>query len=905
MKRLHDRIFENICKISPDLRNIQTDFIESSTSNSAGMSPDAQITLKSVLKEMYSSTWSPEELKELEGIINVRLIDVINTISTDFISHESYVTALTRPQVAGERHQIERRPRIIQMVPTVHMLGTYVNLKVLDPVVKGSKFAMSGKTANDIRDMNLVLRGTGSGVKCDSADVAGMDTSTYLPQKRLAGVAVNRYLETLRNSNIKYFLGTDIDPTLRIPVEVQYVDEFNNVTTAIEEVSVLEFVQAAELGPLSVTSRLRDGIFQDHVSTSTTVFQSGRFDTSVQHSTLLSTCFELVEEDMLQEHEFIEFVGSVLGDDQFSCLVFQNGLINDVLSDKASALVSEYLNLLGYTVENVNSRYTGELLKLQGVAGAPSPYHSRIATYTSERGDDYNRDVFARMSDINSVLRQLSGRSTNPDHTIIRAFIADMLLGYINTTESIESKLSSPPPGIVNYKLDLDSNLLTYDTYTRYYKVTHKVHIFKGLWFMFPRLMLPPIPVDFGDDDAAQFSTHYHFNSPTKAHYLLSIHKKVVTTPLDAPVPTFGEFMSIVSNPLHPNHQLLLRLKRAYGSQCAYWVYRFSMTHVTNTIDAILDPIKVKDLGIVSIYNIVKALQERPEYVSPKTSPNLHSYITKMNVYLDRRKVMMSLKAADDIKEKYNVSITSDLGYWNRLGQRIIQAIGKKKERDELPDYLFNALSVVLSSTNVAIPTELTNYLSFGDFTIVKKPLSFANLRPIDIHETGFGCAVPPKSIQTLYINTFGLPLIDTVSLHAIKDSIVKETLVEGIQDTIFSVATKIFPKKDGQTKGLELLSTALGLTKKASDDLKRALDRYGSQFFTMPYTFDPSQYFFVNGSYPGVPPNCVHLYYNDSFNIRVQYAILFSLIMTYPHLLKTENSVIYGPYLLRKVTPV
>lgn len=903
--KIHDRIYSNILAKAPNLTNIQTDFIESSTSNSAGLAPDTQKTLKDLLKQQYSSSWSPEELKELEGIVNVRLIDVINTISSDFISPETYSTALNRPQVAGERHQIDRRARIIQMVPTVHMLGTYINLKVLDPVVKGSRFAMSGKTSNDIRDMNLVLRGTGSGVKCDSADVAGMDTSTYLPQKRISGVAVNKYLETIRDKNIKYFLGSDRDPSMRVKVNVRYVSEDNIVTEGLEEISVLEFVQAAELGPLSVTSRLRDGIYQDYVSTSTTVFQSGRYDTSVQHSVLLSTLFEIVSEEIKNDQEFIEFIGSVLGDDQFSCLVFKDGVIDDVLSDKASARVTELLNKMGYTVENVNSRYTGELLKLKGVAGAPSPYHSRIAIYTSERGEDYSRDILAKMMDINSVLRQLSGRVTNPDHTTVMTFIADMLLGYVNTTEvTFTSRTVDADKDDIDYKHDMDTNIISYFTKRAGYDTKHNIHVFRGLWFMFPRLMLPPVPVDWADSICALPSSSYHFNSPCKAYYLYQIHKSRDFTS-NTLAPDYSEFTNIVNDKTHPNHQLLKRLSRSYGYMNAYQIYQMSYAHISHKLEHTLDLDMTKKLGIAFMYNVTKALQERPEYISPNTTPHLYSYITHMNIFLDKRRVMTALRAAADIRTEFGMTISSDIGYWNRLGQRIVQAIGKKKELEELPFYLFRALQTTISNTSFMPSQDFINYLSYGDFRINRKPLVLPNLRSVDVFETGYGCAIKPKSFSSLLVNIFGLPLIDAVSLFAIKDNISKETLVAGIQDSVFSIAAKIFTMKDGPTRGLELLSAALGLTPRASSDLSNALERFGPQFFAMPYTFDPSQFFFINGSYTGLLPNCISVTHDNAFSTRVQYAILFSLVTTYPELISTQNSLTFGPYLIRRIVPV
>lgn len=903
--RVHDRIYKNILEKSPNLHSIQTDFIESSTSNSAGLAPDAQKSIKDLLKQQYANVWSPEELKELEGIVNVRLIDVINTISSDLISPETYMTALQRPQVAGERHQVDRRARIIQMVPTVHMLGTYINLKVLDPVVKGSRYAMSGKTANDIRDMNLVLRGTGSGVKCDSADVAGMDTSTYLPQKRISGVAVNRYLETIRDKNIKYFLGSDRDPSMRVKVNVRYVDDNDNVTSNVEEISVLEYVQAAELGPLSVTSRLRDGIYQDFVSTSTTVFQSGRFDTSVQHSVLLSTLFEIVSEDMSNGYEYIEFIGSVLGDDQFSCLVFKNGIIDDELSEAASARVTELLNKMGYTVENVNSRYTGELLKLKGIAGAPSPYHSRISIYTSERGEDYSRDILSKMMDINSVLRQLSGRATNPDHATVMTFYADMLLGYVNTTEVIFTKRTKDAdPDDTDYNHDTKSNIISYFTKRAGYDTKHNIHIFRGLWFMFPRLMLPPIPVSWADDISSLPSSSYHFNSPSKAYYLYQIHKSK-DFKYSTLAPDFLDFSKILHDVTHPNHRLVKKYVRAYGSINAYHIYQMSHSHLDLKLEQTLDLEITAKLGIAFMYNVTKALQERPEYISPNTSPHLYSYITHMNIFLDKRKVMMSLRAAADIRNEFGMNISSDVGYWNRLGQRIVQAIGKKKELEELPFYLFRALQVTISNTSSQPSNDFLNYLSYGDFKVIQKPLVVPNLRSVDIFNTGFGCAIPPKSISSLLVNVFGLPLIDTVSLFAIKDNISKETLVTGIQDSIFSIASKIYTMKDGSTRGLQLLSAALGLSPRASSDLVNALERFGPEFFAMPYTFDPSQFFFINGSYTGAPPNCISITYDNQFSIRVQYAILFSLIVTYPNLLSTQNSILFGPYLLRRVVPV
>jgi len=102
----------------PDLKRLESKFIEACTTNSAGVDPEK---LRLIRNEIVNTYGNSPDVKEMAANAGVRIFDVLRVIlkcctSTDALLDEWMTTGMS-----GIRTQVGRRNRLIQMLASIHV----------------------------------------------------------------------------------------------------------------------------------------------------------------------------------------------------------------------------------------------------------------------------------------------------------------------------------------------------------------------------------------------------------------------------------------------------------------------------------------------------------------------------------------------------------------------------------------------------------------------------------------------------------------------------------------------------------------------------------------------------------------------------------------------------------------
>nr|UJQ88341.1 MAG: RNA-dependent RNA polymerase [Shelly headland virus] len=393
----------------PEYDDWEYGFFAIQTTNSAG-------NVKEVIDQRRKEL-SPEmgeHARLMVKIENTRILDTVMKIQGSFQNVEAFKEGCMTVRKAGERHQVGRRPRVIQMVGTEGQLPAFVLHNVLRPAYKQTPFTMSGKNAGDVRDMFMVLEISGGEGLKSSLDIKGMDSSTKPVHTNLSLSCV---FNRLRGEKLGYpplFLGSIRGSDDNYQLVDMYHHEADGTQRGREQYKLTYPQYVLLLGMQFWTSptRFTDGFFQETVETSRTVFRSGLLNTADQHTFLGATMYYLIQKRLrdnwykhtlsggredqhrrlfLEEYGTkIHLQGGVLGDDQVAGVRVTGTLKREVLEGCSIDICNEtkyIMEALGYECEPEVSQFSAEFLKQKGVCGGPELFPERLLLFTSERGD--------------------------------------------------------------------------------------------------------------------------------------------------------------------------------------------------------------------------------------------------------------------------------------------------------------------------------------------------------------------------------------------------------------------------------------------------------------------------------------------------------------------------------------
>jgi len=910
-------IRKNIELNPPKLDKLESDYIDAATTNSAGLSKS---DMDNIMRNAVSE-WG-EEAKMYSTLSNMRLIDAISHISKTFTTIENFESSLldsTKQIMIGSRMQISRRQRSIFVVPTVNTLGPFLILSVLEPYVKKDKVTASGKTTGDIRDANQVLNNTSTPCTYNySSDISGMDTSTFMGALRVVESVVLEYLATRRGEANPFFINKQDGISKLVLIQTQSINPDGSYgPTVTEEVSVLEYLIMVTMMLTSYNAKMVDGLFLSNARASSTVFQSGRFDTGIQHTTLNKAVEDVVYTILADQfaHLSVEVRPAVMGDDGSNKIQSLNDTSLEAAAKMYEDTVSDIWTKLGYKLEPVKSKFSAEFLKLYAVTGALSPYHYRVPLYSSEKGENYSRPVFGKLEDFRTVIYQLSSRVPEPNCNYGLLLLGHVMLGSIKIVLSRGDNIKSGARFLNRSTLAAKDAMTTkvnnvrrqdihlpHDTWTDSLSNTHTIAYFPSLWFCAPVLAIPLPHISYKKGDVpalyASDGTCYSFRSPAVCRDLLRL---VVNAPpkFDDKVRsmTFDAFKNWLDDPTNPQRVILLRYVKVYGIENLYLILRAYNLDFIGNISESIDKTVLRKTGINECYWLRDKLKVERTHLPSASYPNLDQFISNTDSFLDPSKRAASYFANNRLTTKYNMAVPQTMVYYHRLSSRTKDAIATSSEKIFMDIQMYETITSKFESFH----TLLMNDLAYGDYHIIQSPRVRQNPRPINFFETGFGFAVPKGSMQSLILNEIGTPSIDAASHKAVKDSINRDVIVKGVQDNILRECAKIYAR--GSSDALELAFTALGLTGHNKDNVLRLLSINGAFIYTMPFTINPSQLYFFNVNLP--------TQYPDSFQPskmapeRLEYFLYLCSLFHSPNLIETQNTIIMGPYLGRLLSIV
>jgi len=908
---MSDSLYNDLLTIDEDLSKLEYGFIEASTTNSAGLDKNLAEEIRSAL---LSSLGDTPDVREYLQFINMRIFDTVRTIRDVYTSIDAMSAEWMRDRVSATRGQVGRRARIVQMLGTTFMGPAFIVKVILEAVMEKSPFLTGGKTTNDVRDMHNVLYGTGRDYFVNSLDVVGMDTNTLPPVRRFVTAQILRYLKNLRQYNFPFFVNKVGNVTAPIPIKFRKPVS-GGWETWIEDVSALEFMILMDMKTITSRSTIVDSYFGTSPSASNFAFESGSYKTSKQHDIINSKILEraamLIQEAYAQY--FLSMIGGVQGDDHvsFPTTPFASVDLTEVAVTCAAQL-KRLFALFSYQVDDGLKYKVGEFLKLVAVAGMPSMLFARLAILTSERGEDYSRNVIGRVKNIVTVLNELSARIPVGQHCVVMARVSAMLLSYATLYVDRHKKavggkyLHQKSKGLVALAQERYKNVkLTKRDFSEVISWTKvngvgeseeaKLYIFPAVWYTVPNIGVAPYPF-VHKQHAARNATYLSFPSPATIRRMCNMCE-ISDFDIDlAQADSHAMLLKVGFDTWRSQQNATIR--RFVDNQC----YKMSKTtyvaYVETTSRAV--PVSTESVfsvdlafkyGFIQGYDIIKQFAASNVEFTPGTV--FRSIMRIGDSYLDPVRSYRSSIAREELIEKYRFKVPLLQSYFRRVSARMTAAATEKTAPLSL-DISLIKLFDNLSDTPF-LPAKLRDDIVYGDYSIRIQPIS-PNESTFGVpiyHETGFGSAVEAGSLAALYVEVFGLPPMSGVSHDAIKEAVNKEMLVAGAADDVLKTLGRAF-NKGGETV-LKKAFDVVGLSGRSRAKVTDLFRRLGTEFTHFPYAINPRLFFYINTNVSNLPPRL----YSRGFGPikdRTLKAIYFSELVMNPDLLSACGSLVPGP---------
>lgn len=869
---IFQEIVEMLQEHPPDIEQLRYEFFSSATSNSAGVPPEVMAERR---KALESDPTIPDELKKaIAGISSKRIGDVLYAMK-DFSDPETYLHGGAYTAVAGTRKQVDRRPRVIQMVATHHMLAGYVIYRMLKRAIELSEHSSSGKNSGDMRDMMKVLACTGRRAPCSSNDVAGMDTSTYHDHETLVTMACVEYIRK-------------IDPSLRTtPVFVNEQKSQNGVgiesvpiqvtvnNTLPIAISPIEFVLLMHLGPKYIPAFVRDDMFQDYAPTSLLTFPSGQFNTSTQHTAIGVALMRRMHKTLPPSisNYNIQVLDDVLGDDQFLGVISR--LDNPpVTCNTLADTLQQALGELGYDTDPAVKPGCAEFLKLQGVNGAISQYSNRLPIFSSERGDGVDVPPTRRITETDAVIVEYSARVPNTLTTVTLRLIHAYVSSYVKITlaKGVDgSDIIHSAPNVTNHPIDpqkhitgtlsrlgipitkrpkLDKNQsknFSYEELATGPKLVywedeterdHALLLLHGIWYCIPQIGLP-IPAHINNrGQFIQMCSPYYFPSPLTCKLLADMITK----------PYGYQDQAYRKQPLHEAaYSLSMKLaSRLRGAKKLNRLQKMMLFHESphflNPVD-VIDPDLDRFVGVSYAYNTYINFKQTPARIEPNQA--IDSIKEAANSLLQPQKRYASYEASMQLK-KYGIVVPDSVAYHNRQASRIDSIMRDQKASVDLR---LNQLGAMHESERIARGTADAVILGQFDWTLSKErkeafavPQGFSNF--------GYGSSVPPHSLQAFLMEHLGLPDPRTPSKGHSSEMIRRYFGID-VASTVYTVLL------EAHTKGraaVELAQTALQLPKQVAEMTEKVTFGMLGVRAEIPYAINPRTFFTISTNQNTLP---------------------------------------------------
>lgn len=398
--------------------DLEAEFIKALTNNSGGV--EYEPTEKEAVDIPISVLKAFGKKRVMYFLLNPILYE----------SYSAWIESLKSVTNSGERKQVDRRGRVIQMVSNAAQLAPFLLFLWADIMGKSEPELSSKKNTGTIKDLNALLRSTGSldSVQ-ESADISGMDAST----SRVATSFINGLLVNLLDkcTHERYFFSTrQLWNLYRSNNESEEFLESKELHPGIPVVQISEFISESYNYKLTIPELSAFGM-KVVMDTSAHVFPSGKFSTNAQHSILnmliLRVFKKFLHIELLKKKiPVFTLEVKVSGDDIYAA--FRIVQQNDDVKRMFSAELLRIFTQVGFKIGSLLSRYGATFLQQSALFGTVLPKPDRISITTSERGDSLKLSAFDAFSEVRDIMKELCGRVHYPSNvTGILVLIANQL----------------------------------------------------------------------------------------------------------------------------------------------------------------------------------------------------------------------------------------------------------------------------------------------------------------------------------------------------------------------------------------------------------------------------------------------------------------------------------------------
>lgn len=374
--------------------------------------------------------------EKLHGISNARLIQFALDREL-YYNRATFIDMCALTKICGIRFQIDRRARIIVVVPNAIQTSESQLLIGFNAFKKHCKNIAVGKQVGNITDAFYQMHHSG---KYDSimnnGDMAGQDAHTITS---IANFIRSLFLSSLLKTKYDkaYFWAQSTEYTL-------YDANCNQVGTAfipsvaIHMANVMHIMNTSEVA-------IKDKYFKfGNVPTNRETYPSGLFGTSLTHTLMLTMIVNVALQDFNEQRQLsagninLSCVNRVLGDD-----IFQ------VIQTTDDELALDWMQYLDATFRSTNfeqdvsiSRIYATFLQQTAVCGRYVPLPARTSIFCDEKDETAKRDPIDCMKILVDVINTAGQRTYSPDNSLgfIRSIWNSLRIRRYSSRNSISIK---------------------------------------------------------------------------------------------------------------------------------------------------------------------------------------------------------------------------------------------------------------------------------------------------------------------------------------------------------------------------------------------------------------------------------------------------------------------------------
>nr|QKK82923.1 VP1 [Fennes virus] len=857
VQAIFEQALRRIHKVDFTSRNLESEFLEEQTTNSSGIVESMLTSLKEELTHLVS----PENLHMITKVRQARIVDALITIQQRFNDFDSFVQGLGEVGKAGQRLQVNRRPRVIQMVRTCQQLGGFLIRSVLKAIYMDSPFASTGKNVGDLRDMEIALNISATAGLKSSNDVKGMDMSTKKPQVDFNFEISHAALSSAQNPGVRCFFNCVVDEQCQYPVVVEHEG-----TRLVTKFTVCQYVLALCRRAFEARTEFFDGFFQTSVETSARGFRSGWFATSDNHNEIGIEILEYIKanlhilklEDLGVRPGQVFITGSVAGDDQVLGVRVGGVLDTKITSEVGRRVINLLVSLMnefGYVCDPSISRHSAEFLKQLGVCGAPELFPSRLLLYTAERGDTSNVHLIGQMNVMLAMLREKVSRSPGSAGWVDYMIGAVLVLGSMTVYRSAGGAIARRRYlNVTGSKSEFGAKAAFPSSTGRWCRaLTWGVSTRKGrgstcfvapffLWYVNHVQGVPPPP--FRSISGQRLPGGSQYTIPSVAifwHILQAVRRRrdagELVVAMDRALSVDGVVAEDIMDKIlrhlgyeqwrRSDRSAMVRLLLSEASRVPVhleWEFATDLLDELNVIGG---------MYLAEKMPLVKT--ERPA----REEPIFRGWQETGNSLLDPRRTQRSRISAAQLRGRYGITVPEALVYYNRAGARIEQALQQvttiAQERvDEDLDVL------TLAARDISW-TRSRNLFMMAWFDVVPTETHHPSHHPLVISE-GWGVGVCPDSELSWLIGAFDFPDVCEDTYAHLSYRMSEELRLPGSVDVYVKYAKRALRARG---EAFQLFLDSVGLSPRDGQRLYRYIVNRGQLYDEIPFAHNPRQTFY------------------------------------------------------------